>query len=169
MKSAVAETLLPGNARLSPFVKCHRVIFRLCSFYGKWVFAIFLLFPSILMMLDCDLNTADSYRGSPSHISFYCKSSRQIFVASNYSSVPLQEWTFVEPVQVMIGYTSDISDIVSRTETPVMLMPGMNLVGFAYQHRVRRFRSPTLATLGLFQVRTSIIDFVMITDPHSFV
>ena len=85
-------------------------------------------------------------------MSYYCKSSRQIFVAFNYSFVVSNDWTTVEPVQVMIGYTPDTSDIVTRTETPVMLMPGMNLVGFAYQHRVRRFRSPTLATLGLFQV-----------------
>ena len=108
-----------------------------------------------MISLDCDLNTANSpYIGSRSFISFFCKSSRQIFVSSNYSSVFLQEWALVEPVQVMIGYTSDTSNIISRTETPVMLMPGMNLVGFAYQHRVRRFRSPILATLGLFQVRT---------------
>ncbi len=73
-------------------------------------------------------------------------------MAFNYSFVVSNDWTTVEPVQVMIGYTPDTSDIVTRTETPVMLMPGMNLVGFAYQHRVRRFRSPTLATLGLFQV-----------------
>jgi hypothetical protein len=81
----------------------------------------------------------------------------------------LPGWTTIEPIRVMIGYSSDITDIISRTETPVMLMPGMNLVGFAYQHRVRRFRSPTLATLGLFQVRTSIIDIIMMTDPHSSV
>jgi len=38
MKSPVtAETLLPGNVWLFPFVKCHRIIFRLFSFYGKWV------------------------------------------------------------------------------------------------------------------------------------
>ena len=120
------------------------------------------LSPILMTPLDCNITTA-----ARSSMSFYCKSSRQILVTS---SVPLNDWATVEPVQVMIGYTSDASDIITRTETPVMLMPGMNLVGFAYQHKVRRFRSPTLAILGLFQVRTSIIDFIMNTrTPPSFI
>jgi len=117
-----------------------------------------------MISLDCNITTTDRpFKG------YYCKSSRQVFVASNYSSALLNDWTIVEPLQVMIGYTSDISDIIIRTETPVMLTPGMNLVGFAYQHRVRRFRSPTLATLGLFQVRTFLIDFIMNTRTPSFI
>ena len=119
--------------------------------------------PILMTSLDCNITTDDG-----TFTSYYCRSSRQIFVESNYSSLLLNDWASVEPLQVMIGYTSDTSDIVTRTETPVMLMPGMNLVGFAYQHRVRRFRSPTLATLGLFQVRTSIIDFIMNTRTPSF-
>ena len=60
------------------------------------------------------------------------------------------------PVQVMIGHSNgtDISSaIIHRTEAPVLLIPGMNILGFAHQHKVRLFRNPGLSTFGFFAVR----------------
>ena len=49
----------------------------------------------------------------------------------------------------MIGHDPDASAVVRRTELPVVLLPGMNLLGFARQHIVQQFSFPGLATLGI--------------------
>ncbi len=52
----------------------------------------------------------------------------------------------------MISHSSDPLAAVRRTELPVLLMAGMNLLGFAQQHIVRQFKSSSLAALGILTV-----------------
>jgi len=85
-------------------------------------------------------------------------STTEISVRVNFTTVQSLlklEPTRMPPVQVMIGHSNhtDISSaIIRRTEVPVLLMPGINILGFAHQYKVRLFRNPGLSTLGLFAV-----------------
>ena len=57
-----------------------------------------------------------------------------------------------QAVQIVIGHIPDPSVVVRRTEWPVVLLPGSNILGFARQHIEQRFRYPGLATLGISTV-----------------
>jgi len=61
-------------------------------------------------------------------------------------------------VQVMISPDPDPSVVFRRTELPVVLLPGMNLLGFVGQHIVQQFRYPRLATLGISVVGIFFVD-----------
>jgi len=87
---------------------------------------------------------------------FLCGWSQEISVSVNFSSI--DEIAFDRSqVQVIIGYSSDTSTIIRRTELPVILRPGMDLLGFAHHRKLRQFRNPRFSAFGLFAVCTRII------------
>jgi hypothetical protein len=79
---------------------------------------------------------------------FLCGRTSTISVSVNFTNLT------TDRVQVIIGHSNDTIVSIRRTELPVILMPGMDLLGFAHHRKVRKFRYPRLSSFGLFAVCT---------------
>jgi hypothetical protein len=60
-------------------------------------------------------------------------------------------------LHVMMGNTNDTDEIIRMTETPAVILPGENIVGFAKQHVLQHLRSQIYATLGMGGVYDTIV------------
>lgn len=95
---------------------------------------------------------------SLSVITFRCPYQADVLVTVNFTKLGIASNSIANgstnSVQVMVG---SIPDIVHRTEIPALLLPGVNVVGFAKQYILQQFKNHPLSTLGLFAVSFSTI------------
>ena len=120
---------------------------------------------TIRTLLGCQPIVSDFYNptAQPQTVFYYttfgnCTDFGHINIFVDFTTpamTKIQEFntTTFRSVTVMVGHSRDTSDIIRHTETPVDLMNGMNIVGFARQHIVRLFRYPGLSVFGFFSVR----------------
>jgi hypothetical protein len=95
-------------------------------------------------------------------LSFGCKYSGiqpQILITVNFTQlnanfVSSLDFPFLH---VMMGNTDDTDEIIRMTETPAVILPGENIVGFAKQHVLQHLRSQMYATLGMSGVYDTIV------------
>jgi len=60
-------------------------------------------------------------------------------------------------VHVMVGNTNDTDEVVRVTESPAVILPGENIVGFAKQHVLQRLKSQISSTLGMSNLYDTIV------------
>ena len=92
-------------------------------------------------------------------LSFGCKYDGiqpQILVTVNFTQLNANSDSSLDfPfLHVMIGNTNDTDKIIRMTETPAVILPSENIVGFARQHVVQSLRSQIYPTLGMSGVST---------------
>jgi hypothetical protein len=85
---------------------------------------------------------------TPIFSKFLCGQTSTISVSVNFTDL------ITDRVQVIIDHSNDTIVSIRRTELPVILMRGMDLLGFAQHRKVRQFRYPRLSAFGLFAVCT---------------
>ena len=84
---------------------------------------------------------------------FLCGWIREVSVSVNFSNIHNISFD-THQLQVIIGFSSDTLTIIRRAELPVILIPGMDLLGFSHHHKLRQFRNPRFSAFGLFAVCT---------------
>ena len=92
-------------------------------------------------------------------LSFGCKYSGiqpQILITVNFTQLNANSDSSLDfPfLHVMMGNTDDTDEIIRMTETPAVILPGENIVGFAQQHVLQHLRSQIYSTLGMSDVST---------------
>ena len=113
---------------------------------------------------------------SPLHFTnFLCDRPSEIAVSVNFTKMH-QFFPIIDnrgSFQVIIGHSDDTLTTIRRTKLPVVLLPGMNLLGFAHQHKLRQLRNSGLSAFGLYAVCTrsrllpvqQVLVFLMLIQP----
>jgi len=90
-------------------------------------------------------------------IAFKCPYKANILVTVNFTRLGVTSSSVADDsrssVQVMVDSAADDPvGGIRRTEIPIILIPGINLIGFAKLHILQKFKRQSLSTLGLFWV-----------------
>ncbi len=90
-------------------------------------------------------------------IAFKCPYKANVLVTVNFTKLGVASNSIADDsrssVQVMVDSVTDNPvGGIRRTEIPILLIPGINLIGFAKLHILQKFKRQSLSTLGLFWV-----------------